>query len=54
MDVTNIPTSLEDLNSNKELIKIVNILGEEVPFRKNTTLFYIYKNGLVEKQIIIE
>jgi hypothetical protein len=53
-NVTNIPTSLEDLNSNKELIKIVNILGEEVPFRKNTTLFYIYKNGLVEKQIIIE
>ncbi|MGY8988368.1 MAG: hypothetical protein ACKVG7_07405, partial [Flavobacteriales bacterium] len=53
-NVTNIPTSLEDLNSNKKLIKIVNILGEEVPLRKNTTLFYIYKNGLVEKQIIIE
>ena len=53
-NVTNISTSLYDLNLNKNLIKIVDVLGKETPFRKNTTLFYIYKNGMVEKQIIIE
>ena len=47
-------TSIEENNYNKELIKITNILGQEIPYRKNTPLFYIYNDGTVEKKIIIE
>jgi hypothetical protein len=39
------------------LLKIVDILGREVNPNKvidNTTLFYIYNDGTVEKKIIIE
>ena len=41
-------------NINRTLIKIANILGQETLYRKNTTLFYIYNDGTVEKKIIIE
>ena len=44
----------KSLNYNKELIKITNILGQEIPYRKNNPLFYIYDDGTVEKKIIIE
>jgi len=42
----NIPT--------KKLKKITNLLGQEIPIRKNTPMFYIYDDGTVEKKIIIE
>ncbi|MEC8610583.1 MAG: hypothetical protein VXY06_02390, partial [Bacteroidota bacterium] len=38
--------------TDKTLLKIVNILGQETPFRYNTPLFYIYDDGLVEKKMI--
>lgn len=38
--------------TDKTLLKIVNILGQETPFRYNTPLFYIYNDGLVEKKMI--
>ena len=41
-------------NINRTLIKIANILGQETLYRKNTTRFYIYNDGTVEKKIIIE
>ena len=48
-------TSIEEIeNLEKELIKIVNVLGKETLLNKNTTLFYIYNDGTVEKKIIIE
>ena len=34
--------------------KITNVLGQEVPFRKNIPLLYLFENGRVEKKIIIE
>tara|TARA_B110000444_G_C18605344_1_gene485026 strand:- start:212 stop:349 length:138 start_codon:yes stop_codon:yes gene_type:complete len=44
-----------DINkTEKTLLKITDILGRETPYRKNTTLFYIYNDGTVEKKIIIE
>ena len=52
------PTSVRISDSNEgSLLKVVDILGREVNPNKvidNITLFYIYKNGTVEKKIIIE
>ena len=39
---------------NKKLKKITNLLGQEIPIRKNTPMFYIYDDGTVEKKVIIE
>jgi len=41
-------------NIEKEILKIVDILGREVNEIKNTPLFYIYNDGTVEKKIILE
>ena len=44
----------ENISIKKELIKIVDILGRETEEKRNTTLFFIYSDGTVEKKIIIE
>ena len=36
---------------NKELLKIVDVLGRKVTRNTKGTLFYIYKCGFVEKKI---
>ena len=41
-------------NLNKELIKIIDILGRDINEERKTLLFYIYDDGTVEKRIIIE
>ena len=46
--------SVEDINNNKELIKITDVLGRESKEENNVTLFYIYNDGTVEKKIIVE
>jgi hypothetical protein len=38
----------------KNLVKIVDVLGRETKAIKNTPLFYIYSDGTVEKRIVIE
>ena len=45
---------IEEHATNKELIKIVDILGRETKGKKNELLFYIFNDGTVEKKIIIE
>ena len=54
--VTSSPlTSVEnEINIERTLIKIVDVLGREVNPTENNTLFYIYDDGTVEKKIIIE
>jgi hypothetical protein len=48
-------TGVNELNTNnKQLVKIVDILGRESKAIKNTPLFYIYSDGTVEKKLIIE
>ena len=47
-------TGVEEYKSNKDIIRIKDILGRDVEERKNTPLFYIYDNGTVEKKVIIE
>jgi len=41
-------------SNNKELIKIVNLLGQEVEFTPNTVLIYQYSDGTSEKVFTIE
>ena len=46
-------TDLKNLNTGR-LLKITDILGQETPYRRNTSLFYIYDDGTVEKIITID
>ena len=48
-------SSISELNNvPKQLIKIVDVLGRETPFKPNTPLLYIYNDGTVERKMIIE
>jgi endonuclease/exonuclease/phosphatase family metal-dependent hydrolase len=48
-------STIHDLeNSNKNLIKIVDVLGRETKPKKNTPLFYMYDDSSVEKKIVVE
>jgi Leucine-rich repeat (LRR) protein len=49
----NYTTSVIELNEDKSLLKILDVLGAEVKPTSNTPLFYIYEGGAVEKKIII-
>ena len=44
----------ETYESNKELLKITDILGRESKLTPNVSLFYRYNDGTVEKRIIVE
>ena len=47
-------TSIQEHTTNKELLKVTDLLGRETKGNKNEVLFYIYDDGVVEKKIIIE
>ena len=47
-------TAIDEKYFDKELIRIIDILGRQSKGLKNQPLFYIYDDGTVEKQIIIE
>tara|TARA_B110000438_G_scaffold161525_1_gene154743 strand:+ start:114 stop:605 length:492 start_codon:yes stop_codon:yes gene_type:complete len=47
-------TAVKEHTTNKELLKVTDILGGETKGNKNKPLFYIYSDGTVEKKIIIE
>ena len=48
-------SAIHDLeNSNKNLIKIVDVLGRETKPKKNTPLFYLYDDGSVIEKIMTE
>ncbi|MBT6013342.1 MAG: hypothetical protein HOG85_00820 [Flavobacteriales bacterium] len=56
-DTTCITTTILSDNiiiENKEIIKVVDILGRETKEKESELLFYIYDDGTVEKKIIIE
>ena len=48
------PTAINEIETTKQLLRIVNNLGQETPYKRNTQLFYIYDDGTVEKRIVIE
>ena len=45
---------IEEHTTNKELLKVTDLLGRETKGTKNEVLFYIYDDGTVEKRIVIE
>ena len=47
------PSAIQENTTNKELIKITDLLGRETK-QTNQPLFYIYDDGTVEKRIVIE
>jgi len=47
-------TAVKEQATNKELLKVTDILGRETKETKNEPLFYIYDDGTIEKKIIIE
>ena len=48
-------TGVQELNNTpKQLIKIVDILGRETPFKPNTPLLYIYNDGTVERKVVLK
>ena len=47
-------TSVQEHTTNKELLKVTDLLGRETKGKKNRPLFYIYDDGTVEKRITIE
>ena len=48
------PSAVQEYTSNKELLKVTDLLGRETKGTKNEVLFYIYDDGTVEKRIVIE
>jgi Leucine-rich repeat (LRR) protein len=47
-------TAINEINTTKQLLRITDLLGQETPYRRNTTLFYLYNDGTVEKKVVIE
>jgi len=47
-------TSVSEIPTTKQTVRIVDILGRETKEIKNSLLFYIYNDGTVEKKIILE
>jgi len=48
------PSAIQEHFTNKELLKVTNLLGREIKGTKNELFFYIYDDGTVEKRIIVE
>ena len=46
-------TNIEEHTTNKELLKVTDLLGRETKLT-NQPLLYIYDDGTVEKRIVIE
>lgn len=53
-DVFVLPTSIEEQNKNKTLLRVTDMLGRNAKESKNTPLFYIYDDGTIEKKVRVE
>ena len=47
------PSAISEIQTEKKLINIVDVLGRNTTAKINNILFYIYDNGIVERKIII-
>tara|TARA_B100000965_G_C19234872_1_gene601767 strand:- start:41 stop:673 length:633 start_codon:yes stop_codon:yes gene_type:complete len=47
------PSAISELNVNKRLIKVVDLLGREVATGNKQPLLYIYNDGTVERKMVI-
>ena len=50
------PVNIQNIknNANKELIKIIDLLGREVNRRNKKVLLYLYNDGTIEKKVFID
>tara|TARA_B100000767_G_scaffold125696_1_gene119842 strand:+ start:298 stop:1272 length:975 start_codon:yes stop_codon:yes gene_type:complete len=48
------PSAITEIHTERELIKIIDVLGRTTIATNNNPLFYIYDNGSVAKKIIVE
>ena len=51
--IINNGTEIVENTNSKDLFKIINIIGQQNFSQKNSTMLYLYKNGRVEKKIIL-
>ena len=51
-----LPTSIKNTvcNKDREILMLLNMLGQRTLEKKNTPLFYIFDDGTVEKRIVVE
>ena len=54
LTITNTTGIVDVINNKSILVKITDILGQVIPYRENTLLFYIFDDGTFEKKIILE
>ena len=54
LDFNIISSINESINIEKKVVKGIDVLGKEIPYKRNTPLFYIYDDGTVEKRMIVE
>ena len=47
-------TGIKDYNSQRKLIKVLDVFGRSVTPKPNMTLLYIYSDGSTEKKLIIK
>ena len=52
--MTSITSIVNIPNKDKTLLRITNIAGQNIPYRRNSPVFYIYDDGTIEKKIILE
>jgi endonuclease/exonuclease/phosphatase family metal-dependent hydrolase len=50
---SNTTSVFEETKIQKKLIRIVDVLGRETQYKKNTLLFFLYEDGRVERILII-
>jgi hypothetical protein len=48
------PSAITEIDTERKLIKIIDMMGRTTIATNNNPLFYIYDNGSVEKKIIIQ
>ena len=48
------PTLIKEINKEKRLLKVTDLLGRETEGKTNQPLLYLYDDGTVEKRIVIE
>ena len=53
-EITIYPTTVNEVDNKKSVVKITDVMGREVKSTKNTPLFYLFDDGTVEKRIIVD
>ena len=47
-------SSIDEINTFDKVFKVTDLLGKEIPFRKNTPMIFLYDDGTYRKKVVIE